>query len=1396
MPQAQCFTTCDLSKPAKSTDFGADGYTASLTNWHELLQITAPDDVCGLVFVRGNFPNTPDSVLARAQRRDDTGSKGTFGIRLAPAQNDSDLELGEKTAHGLVNFRWPYSQYDLKRKDGVWDGRDGIYEEISFVRDGFVFQITRIKWGSGTSLSDYDSSDASEKKKIKLQTGGIIQFGCPCSNGGRSNPDNFTIKSVRGHGLSCTSERYEKRLKMQIVVNGKPRDINVPPRTLPNNYIRPTQIDLTATHDVDLTLGEPTTIITAYSLNANEDVNFDPSFFETLDDYLGIRTSSIHMTDRLWTGLCSTNYEASEAVEFCVIGRCVEQILCVTSMPFKPDRHDEVQSSEAYYKPAERTLIHNIIAPQYVDIQSCFFQLRLLIKVHGFIATRHLEPDFLERFRPLDDIRSAYLVKIQDCIRSVLTWLVNTDLKPGRLLLAIKSEDGTEGLEARSSERLDRCEKDRVKMNIDRSYNQACYATLAVWYAMKYCPEATDQIFMTDILLPRLRRAFESVQKRASKNKEPTPKNDVLQWFHLSCLLMICDAPFRMDEHGEPLDGFSCSGLERMEVTRTQQKFEKYVARLKTSTSDPYTSEHEELDRLLLTCGEELGFQSLDTPYSAGLAIARASHVRKKLIERTRTTRFNPGPKMWKGYQPISNGPWELLCLNHQSFLRVTDESDVRKSRDRLFAFMLSDYSFMTSWDRADSDMIAKWWDIEPTAVICATLLDLKLEGKLMSAISQTAADGISQSLHIQEIGGRNISAAAKDFSEEESVRDLLLQIKRAQEDSNKQYLQQIKQFLAQKTVGADSAIRVFDWMASKPADQYHSHWIVQSLDDTPEVYKASSIKDLPSRLDIKRYLSSRKKLELANVDEYTSTNIRSKLSPLDVSRVSTFGFRLKDFVFTIKRVSIQSHTTTLEWSGLNGRNDLTRGRKSPNVEQMSRTYTSDQLESYHTELFGTLNDSLVDLDEKHRIIFAERCTPSVVGAFMFIWHPDSLDTIDSYFGATSRFSDAREATIWTTSITISHWSIRSPYATASDIAHFDEGRINGDFPPKSIAILRGKKGKVAVSTLATMLEERSSSLVITGDPSGYSWICSIWSSLTDSEALSAPVSNLAPVLQKFIHQQASGRCMVFLILLAHLCLNLAGEYEVILSRLDAIVGPGKEVLFEGVEWGTEAVSRLKMMLWGLEALRVFEDRLTASITQIQHAQDAMDRILKQEATQQHPDLTQEYINVLEVFEKQFGVLSDVQVRTRLKIRQYTGLRDGTSTITNVEDSKTTIKQGNNIRILTYITICYLPLGFVTALFSISHATFMNQATNLLYAILVIIFVIATYGLALSLEQLIDWIEILKDQKWSGFEKGNRPAREDTDRDIFDSGNLEDKSWRETNGDFLGLRQRVRAEEV
>lgn len=185
--KSQCFTTCEVSNPSKSSDFGANGYTASLTDWHELLQLTAPDEKCGIVFVRGDFPTLPAAILARAQRRDDTGSKGTFGTQVQRAKIHSDLELGERRAQGWVNFRWPYTQYELLRKDDKWNEHTGTCDEISFVRDGTVFQLLRIIWGHGSSLSEYsDSVDDQENQTVRLKAGGLVQFGCPCSNEGLS----------------------------------------------------------------------------------------------------------------------------------------------------------------------------------------------------------------------------------------------------------------------------------------------------------------------------------------------------------------------------------------------------------------------------------------------------------------------------------------------------------------------------------------------------------------------------------------------------------------------------------------------------------------------------------------------------------------------------------------------------------------------------------------------------------------------------------------------------------------------------------------------------------------------------------------------------------------------------------------------------------------------------------------------------------------------------------------------------------------------------------------------------------------------------------------------------------------------------------------------------------
>lgn len=49
--------------------------------------------------------------------------------------------------------------------------------------------------------------------------------------------------------------------------------------------------------------------------------------------------------------------------------------------------------------------------------------------------------------------------------------------------------------------------------------------------------------------------------------------------------------------------------------------------------------------------------------------------------------------------------------------------------------------------------------------------------------------------------------------------------------------------------------------------------------------------------------------------------------------------------------------------------------------------------------------------------------------------------------------------------------------------------------------------------------------------------------------------------------------------------------------------------MLKWINWGeNQVVETLKQMLWGLEALRAFDERLSASLHQIQRAREAMER--------------------------------------------------------------------------------------------------------------------------------------------------------------------------------------------
>ena len=207
------------------------------------------------------------------------------------------------------------------------------------------------------------------------------------------------------------------------------------------------------------------------------------------------------------------------------------------------------------------------------------------------------------------------------------------------------------------------------------------------------------------------------------------------------------------------------------------------------------------------------------------------------------------------------------------------------------------------------------------------------------------------------------------------------------------------------------------------------------------------------------------------------------------------------------------------------------------------------------------------------------------------MWHTDSFDTFESHFSPYSLFEDKQIEDFWVTKITIYHWEIKDQKLDQK----FDESTNQNDrkgfkFPPESIMAQQKKRSlrhpDGTTQTMKSMsnyadlddsqkqemknledlarlglnqekIGKRSSSIAITGEKKGGLWTCLVLSAVMDEAAMKDYVHELPETLNIFIHQQSSGRCLAFLILLGHLCKHLHDEYEKILEKLTAIVDIG-----------------------------------------------------------------------------------------------------------------------------------------------------------------------------------------------------------------------------------------------
>ncbi|KAB8360819.1 hypothetical protein FH972_024553 [Carpinus fangiana] len=122
--------------------------------------------------------------------------------------------------------------------------------------------------------------------------------------------------------------------------------------------------------------------------------------------------------------------------------------------------------------------------------------------------------------------------------------------------------------------------------------------------------------------------------------------------------------------------------------------------------------------------------------------------------------------------------------------------------------------------------------------------------------------------------------------------------------------------------------------------------------------------------------------------------------------------------------------------------------------------------------------------------------------------------------------------------------------------------------------------------------------------------------------------------------------------------------------------------------------SRSKTYFWALQAYKMFDEKLTLTIeTWIEFKESKLRWVDDGHFSRD------EWSQSIDQIQKSIDGLCDKRRFIRSKSEEVRHLREGLFGASSLFDSRTAVRQGDNIRLLTWITILFLPLTFCTSVF-------------------------------------------------------------------------------------------------
>jgi hypothetical protein len=940
------------SRPSKSLDFGKDGFTGSVSMWHELLQMTAPDPECGLVFVRGDFPDHPDSILARAQRRNQVG---TFGmtIKVPPEAN----WVQEPTpAQGMINLRWPCTRFHWTRSDDKLGSIDiASFVVCSFYKEGTLYQIARVvprrltKATPSTSLENVSKAPLAsngsgggwDNIEFTVDVGGLIRFGCPSTAVNRArndkhNPtavpppfcDKYTRTPEQGKAflVSCTSDAHRKRLEIRVWIDREAQELTLHDCQSPRLQHGPVPTD---EHNEEccylhvlkngLTLQDDraTVIVASFSLVDAENPLINEAQpvipYDAVKSYLGVVDRSLWAPYRLWSTLIGPSSSTGDSFELNAIGRAVETILGVASLP-RLSRETSCTSSTMspdvqggiHNTPQARNgvaLLKNIITPQFVDLESQFWQVRLLAKAAELLKVvpnwerdhKSLYPTQRQQYRAMQErYRSNIIVRLQ----GVCLWVLQVARAAGMPdqlqdrglgLLTIDANSSEHPLDidviSEDSASKRRCKQlDSGKVEVNSLGDQKYYCAMTIWYIIHQLPE----ILKADIVLQGLWERFTDLAFIRTPDKSglvaiDNPTGCIVRSYHNVCFANICKALRSLDpdRYTGACDKFKRQVNIRAQINRNPnwQQVELDLAQIEKQAVK-WQARARKAMRLFeqgRLSGQNLGHEAANLAYVGPELAIKATAItsrdrscldiaRQLVGSRKPTTVLSPGRSRILRWDPNHDirsakprpAPWEVSCLAQHvpCNLGVVKSAERGRCIDACKEFMISDYTFMASWDASRLATVGQWWDFITSSVICANMLEEAIDKK----------DDRQEDRQGRNDDGDDDKENALDLEKIQLLRSLCDYHRESRDRA---------------------AVVGFDFLKQKPRLLYHSDSTARSLEDTPDVYKLNqSPEEVQLRHNLRHYLYD---VNYMPQPERSMETIKNGIAPSKVHNLSCF---------------------------------------------------------------------------------------------------------------------------------------------------------------------------------------------------------------------------------------------------------------------------------------------------------------------------------------------------------------------------------------------------------------------------------------------------------------------------------------------------------------------------